>query len=368
MTRIVDLFAGPAGWDMGARILGMADPIHGYDIDADACATATAAGFLRTQANVTDLDPDSMPGVTDAIISPPCPTFSTSGKRTGLDDLHHILEAIRQLGDSQAGLGPDDVWADVYARVQDVRSALVVEAVRFALRLPHLQRLVCEQVPGVTPIWQEMCAELATAHDFTACNVLTLHAEDFGLPSRRTRTFVIATRNQTPDLDGLPFREGWTCGRYTAPANLTPGTRAHFPQTTMASALNYPAGERINTRGNRRTSGGNEFSTDGLSWCLTEKARSWKRVSDGAPLTASQAGLLTGFPADYPWQGSRSKQFLQAADVVSPPVAAAVLGTTLGLDWETPVRAYLADLYPASTTTLPAPEPVQLDLFSGTAA
>lgn len=121
--------------------------------------------------------------------------------------------------------------------------------------------------------------------------------------------------------------------------------------------LNLFAGERVNTRGNRRTSGGNEFSADKTAWCLTSKARSWKRVSDGAQLTTSQAGLLTGFPADYPWQGSRSKQFLQAADVVSPPVAAAVLGAALGLDWEPAVRAYLADLYPAATQPVNAFQP-----------
>lgn len=345
--RVIDLFAGPGGFDMGAHILGV-EGIHGYDIDADACATATAAGFTRTQGSVTDLDPDSMRGVTGAIISPPCPTFSASGKRTGLGDLPHILDAIGRLGDAQAGMGADDAWAAVYARVQDARSALVVEATRFALRLPHLQWVVCEQVPGVTPIWREMCAELAAAHDFLACFVLTVRGEDLGLASRRVRTFVVATRHRVPVLDGLPFREGWACGKYDAPVNLYPQAGESFPSPTMAGALGWPAGERINTRGNRRTSGGNEFSADGLSWCLTEKARSWRRVSDGAQLTASQAGLLTGFPADYPWQGSRSKQFLQAADVVSPPVAAAVIGAALGIDWQGPVRDYLAGIYPAS--------------------
>jgi len=33
---------------------------------------------------------------------------------------------------------------------------------------------------------------------------------------------------------------------------------------------------------------------------VTEKARSWQRESDGRPLDAAEAGLLMGFPADYP--------------------------------------------------------------------
>lgn len=354
--NVIDLFAGPGGWDMGARILGI-DGIHGYDIDADACATATAAGFIRTQASVTDLDPDSMPRITTAIISPPCPTFSASGKRTGVDDVPLILDAIEALGDAQAGMGADDAYAAVYDRVKDPRSALVVETLRFALRLPHLQVLVCEQVPAVDWIWQNVCAELAMVHDFLSCTVVTIDAADLGVASKRVRSFVVAVRHHHRDFAGLPVTSWWMCGRFEAPQIEVNLSVPAFPRTTMAQALAWPAGERINTRGNRRTSGGNEFSADQQSWCLTEKARSWKRVSDGSPLTSSQAGLLTGFPADFPWQGSRSKQFLQAADVVSPPVAAAVLGTALGLDWEPAVRAYLADLYPAVSDPAGAYQP-----------
>lgn len=354
---IVDLFAGPGGWDMGARILRLPQEIRGYDIDADACATATAAGFDRTQASVKDLDPDSMRDVTGAIISPPCPTFSTSGKRTGVDDVPLILDALEALGNAQAGMGPDDAYAKVYDQVQDPRSALVVETLRFALRLPHLQWLVCEQVPAVDWIWQNVCAELAMVHDFLSCTVVTIDAADLGVASKRVRSFVVATRHHLRSFAELPASSWWTCGRFEPPRIDVNLSSTDFPRVTMAQALDWPAGERVNTRGARKTSGGNEFSADQPSWCLTEKARSWKRVSDGTQLTAAQAGLLTGFPADYPWQGSRSKQFLQAADVVSPPVAAAVLGTALGLDWEPAVRAYLADLYPAATAPLDGFQP-----------
>lgn len=35
--------------------------------------------------------------------------------------------------------------------------------------------------------------------------------------------------------------------------------------------------------------------------------------------------MLNGFPANFPWSGSRSRQFLQAAYVVAPQVAEALL-------------------------------------------
>lgn len=347
---ILDLFAGPAGMGMGARILDIKQPIHGYDIDADACATAEAAGFTRTRASVTDLNPDSLHGITGAIITPPCPSFSKSGKQTGLKELDYraVMAAIARLGDSQAGMGADDAWATVRRAVKDPRSALVVEALRFALRLPHVQVVVCEQVPTVAPIWREMGAEIAMAHDFEQCIVVEVASEDLGVASRRTRSFLLAIRHHTRGLGDLPARSWWSCGRFEAPridVNLAP---ALFPAVSMAQALGWPAGERVNTRGNRRTSGGNEFSADGPAWCLTGKARTWKRVSDGLRLTASEAGMLVGFPPDYPWQGSRSAQFQRIADVVSPVVAAAVLGTALGLDWQEPVRGYLAGIYPTA--------------------
>jgi DNA (cytosine-5)-methyltransferase 1 len=362
---IIDLFAGPGGFDQGAKILDIAEPVHGYDIDADACATAEAAGFIRTRASILDLDPEDFPAATGALITPPCPPFSRSGLGKGLTDFPAISQAMTLLGDNFAGMAPDGAYADALADMNDPRSSLLVETLRFAFRMPNVRWLVAEQVPAVAPLWQEVGAELAMAADWTYLAVVTVAAEVLGVASNRTRTFLIATRDYTPDLTGLPARALWTTGRFSPPVHELPPAGEAFPTTTMASALGWPAGERVNTRGNRRTSGGNEFSADGPSWCLTSKARSWKRVSDGIQLTAAEAGLLTGFPADYPWQGSRSKQFLQSADVVSPPVAAAVLGAALGIEWREPVRAYLAALYPAAGR---AAAPFQPSLFSEVAA
>lgn len=361
-ARTLSLFAGPGGFDMGRRILNL-PPAHGYDLDADACATAEAAGFTRTPANVATLDPGDFHGARGAIITPPCPSFSAAGLGTGRGDLELLREAMLTIGDNVS----DDAHHALCAMATDPRSALVVESLRWALRMPDLQWLVAEQVPAVAPLWEEVASELAAVDYWRYCAVVKVAAEDLGLPSRRTRTFLIAHRTATLDLSGLPVRDLWTCGRTDAPSRYGPQIGDTFPATTMAQALDWPAGERINTRGVRRTSGGNEFSADQASWCLTEKARSWKRVSDGAHLTAAQAGLLTGFPADYPWQGSRSKQFLQSADVVSPPVAAAILGTVLGIDWQPAVRAYLASLYPSTAPAVGYVQPGLFDLIGATA-
>lgn len=90
---IVNLFAGPGGTDEGARLVGVLDQIYGYDIDPDACATATAAGHNRTRASVVDLDPANFTAASGAIVTPPCPPFS----RAGLDH-----DAIAKVGDEAA--------------------------------------------------------------------------------------------------------------------------------------------------------------------------------------------------------------------------------------------------------------------------
>ncbi|GIH95330.1 DNA cytosine methyltransferase [Planobispora siamensis] len=356
---VLDLFAGPGGWDMGGRILRMPE-LHGYDIDADACTTARAAGFLRTQADVRAMDPDDFPDTLMCIISSPCPTFSRGGLLTGVsgDEPELLRKSIERMGDGYLGRCDEDAWQEIHHQVRDIRTALVLQALRWALCLPNARWIIAEQVPGARPIWMEMAAELASVTgDWRSCHVVTVHGDDLGLPSRRSRTFLIATRSHAPDLvDDLPMRAHWSCGRIDPPWEHPVTPRPLVPPISMAEALGWPAGERINTRGNRRTSGGNEFSADGPAWCLTEKARTWKRVSDGLRLTSGQAGLLTGFPADYPWQGSRSKQFLQAADVVAPMVAAAVMGATLGreilhADWRDLVRDYLAEIYPVGRAT-----------------
>lgn len=79
----------------------------------------------------------------------------------------------------------------------------------------------------------------------------------------------------------------------------------------------------------------------------------YRRAGDGprqdAPgsvaITIAEAARLQAFPNGHPWQGSRSSIFAQIGNAVPPPVAAAVAGAALGVDWTEPVADYLHDLY-----------------------
>lgn len=91
----VDLFAGPGGWDIGARRLGI-EPL-GIELDAAACNVRThiAAGHPTLQADVAALDPLDFPCEL-LIASPPCTAFSMAGKGAGRDAMEEYANIARQ--------------------------------------------------------------------------------------------------------------------------------------------------------------------------------------------------------------------------------------------------------------------------------
>jgi DNA (cytosine-5)-methyltransferase 1 len=370
----IDLFAGPGGWDVAATRLGL--DVIGVEFDDAACATRKAAGLATWQGDVASVSNGTLRArrgrIKGVIASPPCPGFSAAGKGLGRKDMPHIVECLRELGKGR------DTREQLRAVCLDERSALTVEPLRWALEiLPEW--LAWEQVPAVLPLW-EKCAEILRYHGWHVATA-KLYAEEYGVPQTRQRAILIAHREREVSMPE-PTHQRYRKGKMQA--------NGHPMPVTMAQALGWTEGVQVNTRGERKTPGGNDFSADGPAWALTEKARSWKlrsgqsvagvgraereaeepsvtvggrfdlckwtherpattvagdpRISgpghkgsgderDPAPrqqanairVTETEAAILQSFPADYPWQGTRTKRFQQIGNAIPPLLAEHIL-------------------------------------------
>ncbi|MEV0619555.1 DNA cytosine methyltransferase [Nonomuraea sp. NPDC050404] len=348
---IVDLFAGPGGWDEGLRLLGL--KALGLEWDTAACRTRVAAGHATVQTDVAAYPTKPFAClICGFIASPPCQAWSRAGKGLGLVDQPLVHQCVHDLAQGR------DTRPALLAACKDPRSLLAAEPMRWLYDL-RPEWVAMEEVPDVLPLWRQY-AEVLRAWGYSAW-VGILNTADYGVPQTRRRAILIASRVR--EVAAPP-------PTHTEHDHGIDLFGEHRPRwVSMAQALDLPAGLRINTRGNRKTSGGNEFSCDGPSWALTEKARSWwvlrhsKRANaterrldqpaatlvagharrdfhwvrvDGRtdlekrPLLLSEAAILQGFPADYPFQSSESKRFLQIANAVPPLLAAHVVAVATG--------------------------------------
>lgn len=306
MSLVLDLFAGPGGWDQGLRDLGYRGDVVGIEWDAAACQTRAAAGHATIRADVAQYPTEPFAGkVTGLIASPPCQDFSLAGKRAG---------------------------------IEGERGQLVAEVLRWARDLDP-EWIACEQVPPVLPIWELYAHELGK-HGYRTWTGI-LNAADYGVPQTRKRAILIATRGalRVPDpthgKDPHPsmfgpspqpwvtswrqehMRQAMREGRWLRVGNAVGASVRHIREPAPAVMFGHRANavewhpERPPTR--------EELEGAGLGAAPSGPSAGAVRV------TVQEAAVLQSFPPDYPWQGSKTKQFEQVGNAIPPGLAAAIL-------------------------------------------
>jgi len=318
---IVDLFAGPGGWDEGARSLGLR--AVGIEIDKDACATAVAAGHQRWHADVLDVDPLSLMLKNWTrrclVASPPCVGFSKLNKGHGRKHVEEIADAARR-GDWTWGKG-------------DLAPTLLLPLAMgpWIEKNYPIDVIAFEQVPSVMPVWEAYAEWLHKMGYSVSCR--KLDAADYGVPQHRTRAFLMATK-----------------GDLTMPPPKTHG-KGLLPYVTVADALGWTGAEILEwvaTESSKRVNDQSGTPFDPM-WpfdrpALTIAGRpllnhpgananrfngKTKSRNDGYWLTDEEMAVLQGFRRDYPFHGTRSSVQRQIGNCVPVQLAAAVLGALL---------------------------------------
>lgn len=318
---VVDLYAGPGGWDEGLQNLDIY-PV-GLEWDKWACATGAAAGHHRINVDITQVTPTPVTGL---IASPPCQSFSLAGQGKGRSDSELLLAAIPEM----TAKNIDKRLGALEEQMEDSRSLHTLQPLRWALQ-GQPEWVALEQVPSVLPLWEAIGARLQS--EGYSVEVGVLHAEQFGVPQTRKRAILVAHQSRNVSLPSP------THSRFYArsPERLDEGVEMWV---SMSEALGGPNWTPV--------AANQGDDPESLSW--TRRRPSPTIVGSFAPdvvaapgyrgpgdgprqkakgsirVSASEAAVLQSFPADYPWKGSKGKVFEQVGNAVPPLLARAVVG------------------------------------------
>lgn len=220
--RVVDLFAGAGGFSVGSTWAGKSTILA---VEADARAVETYAHNHRS----TDV------------------WLAKLGSDESLDEL---VDKVKSLGgtDILAGGPPCQSFSTAGRRLSDERSTLVNTFVQMVDRL-RPPTVVMENVHGLRSFRQGRVLA-AALQDLSAMgyqvDVWDLSAEAYGVPQRRRRLFVVASRSRLPQVpDALfpKFRQGRIRGSATpcvttrdAISDLPAASAEAIPMTALAAA------------------------------------------------------------------------------------------------------------------------------------
>jgi DNA (cytosine-5)-methyltransferase 1 len=274
--RVIELFAGAGGAALGLERAGFSHAAL-VERDADACATLRAAGLGPVvEGDVRDLDAvAAVAGESCDLLwsSYPCQAFSQAGRRLGADDDRNgwpwTVDAIDRFSPT---------W-------------FLGENVRGLLSFDYFDEVIMGQL----------------RQRFRCAGFWLLNAADVGVPQYRRRVFT-----------------------WAGPSPLVPPTRTHGPGmftepwVSMGEVLQIDDSSKwLNRPAPSVTTADGQGVGSADSRDILERAIGRRR------LTVDECATLQGFPADHPWQGTKTSRYRQVGNAVPPALAEAVGRTVI---------------------------------------
>jgi DNA (cytosine-5)-methyltransferase 1 len=402
---IVDLFCGAGGASVGMALLGY--DVVGVDHDPDSCATHLAAGHPTVRADLTAPVPLTGPfGLVWA--SPPCTAFSMAGKGAGRDVADVLVARILAEDWSPMDADPT-VWLvlPTMRALLDLRPvAVCMENVPPTLPVMHACARVLERHGWNTAVGVLSAERFGVAQTRKRAFLVASRERRVSMPEPTHQGYGDEVDGAQGSLFGEPLLPwvsmadalGWSDGRVARKmmgaglverhgdrpdrtlddpsfsvranggGNATPGfvwamdrrTISRGPRGTKVPTVTVPvtspspspsltssgvSGQFVWVHERPSTTLVSSFRPDVVAGPGYRQAGDGPRQDAPGSISISEAARLQAFPNGHPWRGSRTSQFRQCGNAVPPPVAAAVAGAALGVDWRPAVADYLTELY-----------------------
>ena len=288
--RCADFFSGIGGFHVAARNLGL-EVVFACDIDSEARKAYSANFSLYPSGDIVSLRTDEVPDFDLLFAGFPCQPFSIIGTQRGF---------------------------------ADPRGTLFFELLRF-VRARQPRGIVLENVKqlstaGQGRVLQRILAELREIGYTVDWRVL--NALDFGLPQKRERTIIVATKEQ---FDAFPWpMESIRMQPLSSVLEENPD-----PKTFVSDAIREKRHARHTADSSpmiwHENKGGNVSSHPWSCALRAGASHNYLLVDGERRLTPREMLRLQGFPDDWQIVCSDAQTRKQAGNAVPVPVVQAVM-------------------------------------------
>ncbi|TKI24127.1 DNA cytosine methyltransferase [Bacillus pumilus] len=294
--KVVSLFCGAGGLDLGLEATGKFQTVFANDMDKDACKTFSKwSDAIVVPGKVENISADEIPDDIDIVTGGfPCQGFSAAGPRQALDVRNKLYLELCRVVEAKQPIG-----------------------------------FLAENVKGLTTMEDGLILK-KIVEDFSSKGYNLYHqvlnAADYQVPQDRERVILVGIRQ---DIDkGFEFPE--PTGRVTLREAI-----GHFPEPNSNDVCQDPYSSRYMSRNRKRDWDQVSYTIPAMakqvtlhpsSPDMTKLERDLWKFGEGTTRRFSwqEAAVVQTFPESLVFEGDLTSKYKQIGNAVPPKLAEAV--------------------------------------------